>query len=155
MEAREEIQTGIDQFIEKISNDKSIHKKHVSEWKSYVTPSVNEKICTLRNKITCRSVKSIFSEHEVKNTLFSLKEDFVIVPIDKAANNVAFICKHFYALTIIKELNLDCHLSNQDDNNLYTFKNNKTKNQIIKEHKLHLSKDKINLVNNMQDLPLI
>ena len=30
-EAREEIQTGIDQFIEKISNDKSIHKKHVSE----------------------------------------------------------------------------------------------------------------------------
>ena len=52
--------------------------------------------------------------------MFSLKEDFVIVPIDKAANNVAFICKHFYALTIKKELNLDCHLSNQDDNiNLY------------------------------------
>ena len=117
--------------------------------------SLNKKNFILKNKITCRSVKSIFSEHEVKNTLFSLKEDFVIVPIDKAANNVAFICKHFYALTIIKELNLDCHLSNQDDNNLYTFKNNKTKNQIIKEHKLHLSKDKINLVNNMQDLPLI
>ena len=117
--------------------------------------SVNEKICTLKDKITCRSVKSIFSKQEVKNTLFSFKEDFVIVLIDKATNNVAFICKHFYALTIIKELNLDCHLSNQDDNNLYTFKNNKTKNQIIKEHKLHLSKDKINLVNNMQDLPLI
>ena len=50
-------------------------------------------------------------------TLFSLKEDLVIVPINKAANNLAFICKHFYALTIIKELNLDCHSSNQDDNN--------------------------------------
>ena len=37
----------------------------------------------------------------LKKTLFSLKEDFVIVPIDKVANNVAFICKHFYALTII------------------------------------------------------
>ena len=57
--------------------------------------------------------------------------------------------------TIIKELNLDCHLSNQDDNNIYTFKNNKTKNQIIKEHNLHLSKDKINLANNMQDLPVM
>ena len=86
--------------------------------------SENEKICTLKNNITCRSVKSIFSEPEVKKTMFSLKEDFVIVPIDKAANNVAFICKHFYALTIIKELNLDCHLSNQDDNNTYTFINN-------------------------------
>ena len=117
--------------------------------------SVNEKICTLKNKIICRSVKSIFSEHEVKNTFFSLKEDFVITPIDKAANNVAFICKHFYALTIIKELNLDCHLSNQDDNNTYTFINNKTKDQIIKEHKLYLSKHKINLANNMQDLPVM
>ena len=109
-EACKEIQTGIDQFVEKISNDKDIHKNHFSEWKSHVMSSVNEKICTLKNKITCRSVKSIFSEHEVKNTFFSLKEDFVIAPIDKAANNVAFICKHFYALNIIKELNLDCHL---------------------------------------------
>ena len=98
--------------------------------------SVNQKIGTLQNKRTFGSVKSIFSKHEVKNTLFSLKEDFVIVPIDKAANNVAFICK-YYALTIIKEINLDCHLTNQDDNNTYPFKNSKTKDQIIKEHKLY------------------
>ena len=87
--------------------------------------------------------------------MFSLKENFVIVPIDKAANNVAFICKHFYALIIIKELNLDCHLPNQDDNYTYTFINNKAKDQIIKEHKLYLSKHKINLVNNMQNLRII
>ena len=56
-------------------------------------------------------------------TLFSLKDNFVIVPIDKEANNAAFISKHFYALTIIKELNLDCHVSNQDDNNtLHIYK---------------------------------
>ena len=56
--------------------------------------------------------------------MFSLKEDFAIVPIDKAANNVAFICKYFYGLTNIEELNVDCHLSNQDDNKTYTFKSN-------------------------------
>ena len=77
------------------------------------------------------------------------------MPIDKAANDVAFICEHFYVLTIIKELNLDCHLSKQDDNNTYTFINNKTKDEIIKEHKLYLSKRKINLANNMQDLPVM
>ena len=123
--------------------------------KSHVMSLVNETNCTLKNKITCRSVKSIFSEHEVKNTMFSLKEDFVIVPIDKAVNNMAFICKHLYALTIIKELNLDCNLSNQDNNNTYTFINNKTKDQIVKEHKLYLSKHKINLANNIQDLHAI
>ena len=30
-EAREEIQTGIDQLIERISNDKGIHKNHFLE----------------------------------------------------------------------------------------------------------------------------
>ena len=41
--------------------------------------------------------------------MFSPKEDFATVPIDKAGNTMAFIGKHLYALTIIKELNLDCH----------------------------------------------
>ena len=54
----------------------------------------------------------------------SLKEDLMIVPIDKVANNVAFISKDFYTLTIIKELILDGHLANQADNKTYTFINN-------------------------------
>ena len=71
-EAHEEIQTGIDQFIERMSND--IHKNHFSEWESHVMSSVNEKNRILKKKITYRSVKSIFSEHEVKNTCFPLKK---------------------------------------------------------------------------------
>ena len=73
--------------------------------------SAGEKFDTLKNKITYRLVESIFSEHEVSNIILSLKEDCVMVPIDKTANNMAFICKQFYTLTIIKELNIDCHLS--------------------------------------------
>ena len=41
--------------------------------------------------------------------IISLKEEFVTVPIDWIANNVAAICKHFNALTVIKELNRDCY----------------------------------------------
>ena len=87
--------------------------------------------------------------------MHSLKEDFVIVPFDKAANNVAFICKHFYVLTIIKEINLGFHLSNKDDDKTCTFINNKTKDQIIEEHKFYLSKHKVNLTNHMQHLPVM
>ena len=32
--------------------------------------------------------------HEIKSTIISLKEYFLIVPIDMAANNSAFIWKH-------------------------------------------------------------
>ena len=116
-----------------------------SEWKSHVMSSVDEKVHTLK-KMICISVKPIFSKHEVQNFMFSCKEDFVIVPIDQAANNeiVPLTYKHFYALTIIKSLNLDCHLSNRDDNNTSTFINNKNKDQIVEEHKLYLYKHKIN-----------
>ena len=38
----------------------------------------------------------------VLKILFSLKEDFVTVSSNKAANNVAFICKHFYDLNVVK-----------------------------------------------------
>ena len=48
-----------------------------------------------------------------------LKEEFLIAPIGEAAPHVAFICKHFYAF--IKELYLECYLSNQDDNNTYFY----------------------------------
>ena len=109
----------------------------------------------IKAKITCRWLKSIISEHEAKSRMFSLKEDFVIVPIDKAANNVAFIYKDLDALAILKEQNLGGHSLNQNYNNTYKFINNKTKDQIIKEDKSHLSKHKINLANNMQELPVV
>ena len=91
-EAREETETGTDQFIERISNEKGIHKKHFSEWKSSVMSSVNEKIRILKNKITSRSVKSIFSKQEIKKTIFYLKEGFGIVSNNKVADNVVLIC---------------------------------------------------------------
>ena len=87
-----------------MSDDKGIHKNHFSEWRDHVMSLVDEKHHTFKSKITCRLVKSISSEHKIKNTMFSLKEDLVIVPIDKTAN-VAFICKHFNALPILKEIN--------------------------------------------------
>ena len=38
---------------------------------------VNEKLHTLKSKIACRLVKSIISELKIKNTMFSIEEDFV------------------------------------------------------------------------------
>ena len=42
---------------------------------------------------------------------------------------------HVY-YTIIKKLNLDRSLSNQDNNNTYKFKNDSTKDKIIEKHNL-------------------
>ena len=53
------MQTGVDQFTDRTSNDKSIHKNHFSEWKSHVMSSVNEKIHTLKNKLVISSINKL------------------------------------------------------------------------------------------------
>ena len=50
-----------------------------------------------------------------------------------AADKVAFIYKHFYTLTI-KQLNINCHLPNHNDNSIFKFINNITVDQITKNH---------------------
>ena len=42
----------------------------------------------------------------IKNSLKYLHSKFVIAPIDKASNNVSFICKRFYAHILVNELGL-------------------------------------------------
>ena len=45
-----------------------------------------------------------------------MKKYFVIVPIDKAANNIYFICKQHYASVIVSELKYNPgHTNNNDD----------------------------------------
>ena len=72
-EAHKEIQTSTDQFTEKILNDKGIHKNHFSDWKSHAMSLVNEKISTLKNKLTRRSVNLFSVNMELKTLSFLLK----------------------------------------------------------------------------------
>ena len=46
----------------------------------------------------------MFQDPDAKAELNRLRNHFVIVPIDKAANNVAFICKQHYAHVLVSEL---------------------------------------------------
>lgn len=65
--------------------------------------------------------------HNSKEYLNSLKENFIITPIDKATNNYAVICKKFYLSQIIKEINRE--------NNTYTSSTH-TETDILYKHKI-------------------
>ena len=43
---------------------------------------------------------------EVVSYLNIFQEQYVMRPIDKAANNIAFICKNYYVQVLLKELGL-------------------------------------------------
>ena len=84
-DTRDEIRTDIDQFIERTSNEKSIHKNHFSKWKSHVMLSVNDiKFHTLKNKLLISSINKLNKRKAAKSMSTS---DFSIlntkIPHDK------------------------------------------------------------------------
>ena len=150
-QARDEIKSGINDYLETISSDKGFDKSYFSEWLSTVLSLVDDKIMILRNKIETKKINSIFKDLGVKNSMMHLKDKFVIVPIDKATNNIAFICKQFYAKVIIKELSFPNIVNNNETT--YHQVNNLNKELIIQEHKRYLKQLKIDLKHNMESLP--
>ena len=73
-------------------------------WKDKVIELLNQRIFELKKSIHISKVASVFDDPLVLEELRCLQEKYVIVPIDKAANNFAFICKKYYITTLLKEL---------------------------------------------------
>jgi hypothetical protein len=51
-------------------------------------------VVKLKNCVNSRP-KSIFKDQEAVKCLSSLHDKYVIVPADKASNNIVFVCKSF------------------------------------------------------------
>ena len=52
------------------------------------------------------NIKPVLDRPEVQEDLQTLHSKFVLVPIDKASNNVAFVCKRYYAEVILQEIGI-------------------------------------------------
>ena len=51
--------------------------------------------------------QKILNDPDMKDTLRRLHDDSVLVPADKAANNVIVVCKKYHIETLIKELGIN------------------------------------------------
>ena len=72
----------------------------------------------------------MLKDRECLSYLEELKQRFVIVPIDKASGNIAFICKRFYAKVLLDELGLVGQLGSST----YESLENKNVDEIINNH---------------------
>ena len=71
------------------------------------------------------------NDPDVKNTLRRLHDDFVLVPADKAANNVIVVYKKYYIETLIKELGINT--TNISPNSTY-IPSTDSFDEILKSH---------------------
>ena len=67
---------------------------------------MDERICLLKHKTKVHPVKALLKDLQVSADLVDLHSKFVLVPIDKASNNIAIVCKRFYVLRLLQEVGL-------------------------------------------------
>ena len=120
----------IDLYAEQWSKREQVDLKYLSEWKDQIKELVVERISSLKEKILSPKQK-ILSDPDVKDTLRRLHDDFVLVPADKAANNVIVVCKKYYIETLIKELGINT--TNISPNSTY-IPSTDSFHEILKSH---------------------
>ena len=121
----------------------------LSEWVKAIRNLVKRRLYVLSKSISTKP-RSVFKNNNVKECLSKLHNDYVVVPADKAANNVVFICKAYYYDCLIKELGIN-GVSSSSAYQHTTF----TKEEIIQNHKSVLGKFNIHFKDTELDLPAL
>ena len=69
---------------------------------------------SLKKKIKYRPVKKVLKDPDCLKELKRLKEQCVLVPIDKATNNIGFICKKYFLEVLLQETKSNTYVPYQD-----------------------------------------
>ena len=108
-----------------------------------------QRIRRLKHFVYTRS-ESIFRDPDVVRELFRLRENFVIVPADKASNNYTFVFERHYVDILMEELGLHS-LPGNPTYNLTDF----SAPEVLDNHKSVLTSFGIQANNEELDLPYI
>ena len=108
-------------------------------WRNTIAKCIDRRILSLDSSKRKGRFHSILKSSSTSSCLSLLQSKYVMVPIDKAANNIAFICKRFYATVLMEELGLS-----NESSYTYTRIQDQTPDDIVFSHHKQL-KDKFNI----------
>ena len=145
---RTSLHTSIDESIAKWSQLDGVSLYTYSEWRNKVFAKIDNKIAALRRTVKPKCKLKFMSDKTVTDNLKELQDKYVITPIDKASNNIAFICKRHYIQVLVKELGLI-----DEPNNTYIPINNDLADIMDKHAKDMHDMFGITIPDNMKTLP--
>ena len=105
-------------FIETWSKKSKIAVGCFNEWLSIVKDMIKVRIDKLKVRYVFPKYTSVFSDPQCSAILKKLKENFILVPVDKAPRNIAIICKRFYMTVLINEINTNITTYSNIDTNI-------------------------------------
>ena len=147
---RLKVEEGIEECAMKfVAAGKDVAERDVLPWKNEILRKVDEKITSLKRKIKPQRCNQILKRPDVITCLENLHKNYVIVPIDKAANNVSIICKRYYVEVILKEVGIL-----GEGNNTYV-KTEKTVDEIIQDNVEYSERLKLKVEEKDRSLPVM
>jgi hypothetical protein len=133
------IRSKIQGFAIELCRRKKWAENKLNAWVGHVNERVHSKIEKLRRRNTPEhKMTNVLQDPAVKKDLNNVHDLFVLVPADKASNNVIIVCKRFYLQLMREELGLNDNNSNSP----YT-KSDKKINEIVNSHVTWLEERKI------------
>ena len=140
-EAYNSIISAIDIYIHKMSVALNKPIASFNEWRNNILEESKRRLDNIR---PYRYNKVLYKDSEEDIALKKLQKDFVFVPVDKAGNNIAVICKYYYISILTKEL------SSANFSEINT-----TQGDILHSHKQFLDKFSMNVEDKYNQLPFL
>ena len=130
--------------------DQDPELESLSDWVRTIRSLVQGRIHKLKNCVNSRP-KSVFKDQEAVKCLSSLHDKYVIVPADKASNNIVFVCKSYYYECLIKELGINSNTSSNTTYKPTSF----DKDEILANHRSFMTSLNIHSGKESEDLPYL
>ena len=141
------IMESVEDYARSWAKQEEVELDTLSEWVKSIKHQLKRMIYMVSRSVDTKPI-SIFDDEVVSRHLADLHDRFVIVPADKASNNVVFICKTYYYSCLQKEL-----IDNNDVDTSTYQRTNFTKEEILINHRSVLSSFGINTLDDDADLP--
>ena len=95
----------VEKYARRWAKKEDVEVDTLSEWVKSVMSFVNRRVSVLSRTMSRRH-ESLFDDQDVAAESAEMHEKFVVVPADKASNNIVFVCKTHYINYLIEELGM-------------------------------------------------
>ena len=101
----------VEEYVRRWAKKADMEVDTLSEWVKSVMYLVNRHVSVLSRTMSRRN-ESVFDDPDVAAELAGIHEKFVVVPADKASNNIVFVCKTHCINCLMEELGMSTMIGN-------------------------------------------
>ena len=94
----------VSKYVKKWARIATVDRHVLRDWEETVHECIEQRVRCLKQRHVNRRKKHVLKNGVHLDYLNKLHENYVLVPADKAANNVIVVCKKYYLDVMLKEL---------------------------------------------------